>query len=86
MDARPGPFRQRRGPADCLDGDDGGARAKCASGSMRPAARMRASRRAMIVAVSACSEMRLPVGATTSNASSMAPVDGVGSRPNVSPI
>ena len=63
-----------------------GRAAKCASGSRRPAAVMRASRRAMIEAVSACSEMRLPVGATSSKASSIAPVEGEGMFPNVLPM
>ena len=40
----------------------------------------------MIELVSACSEMRLPVGATTSKASSIAPVEGEGMRPNVLPM
>ena len=38
-----------------------GREARCARGSVRPAGRMRVSRRSMIELVSACSEMRLPV-------------------------
>ncbi len=43
-------------------------------------------RRSMMELVSACRLMRLPVGATTSNASSIAPVEGEGMRPNVLPM
>ena len=63
-----------------------GREARCASGSVRPASRIRVSRRSMIELVSACSEMRLPVGATTSKASSIAPVEGDGILPKVLPI
>ena len=63
-----------------------GREAICASGSVRPAARSRVSRRSMIEFVSACSEIRLPVVATTSKASSIAPVEGVGIFPNVLPM
>ncbi len=87
VDARTGPFGQDRRAGDGLDGDDGGPR-----GQMRErlgAAGLRACasrRRSMIELVSACSEMRLPVGATTSKASSIAPVEGDGMLPKVLPI
>ena len=63
-----------------------GREARCASGSRRPAAARRACRRSMTELVSACSETRLPVGATTSKASSIAPVDGEGIWPKVLPM
>ena len=63
-----------------------GREAICASGSRRPARASRSWRRSMIELVSACSEMRLPVGATTSNASSIAPVEGEGILPKVLPM
>ena len=63
-----------------------GREAICASGSCRPASVSRVCRRSMIELVSACSEMRLPVSATTSKASSIAPVDGDGILPKVLPI
>ena len=87
MDPRAGPF-----------GEDRGARrpprprpppavaAICARGSFRPAASSRAWRQAMIEASSACSEMRRPEGATTSNPSSIAPVLGEGRLPKVLPM
>ena len=53
---------------------------------MRPASRILSSRRTMIELVSACSDTRLPVGATTSKASSIAPVPGVGIAPKVLPM
>jgi len=49
-------------------------------------ARSRVSRRSMIELVSACSEMRFPVGATTSKHSSIAPVEGEGILPKVLPM
>ena len=63
-----------------------GREARCARGSVRPASRSRVSRRSMMELVSACSEMRFPVGATVSKASSMAPVEGLGILPNVLPM
>jgi len=63
-----------------------GLEARCARGSVRPAARSRGFGRSMIELVSACSEMRLPVGATTSKASSIAPVEGEGILPKVLPM
>ncbi len=63
-----------------------GRDAICARGSTRPASRIRSSRRTMIELVSAWSETRLPVGATTSKHSSIAPVDGDGIAPNVLPM
>ena len=87
VDARAGPFGEDRGAAHRLDRDHRGPR-----GEMRQrigAAGLRAcrvSRRSMMELVSACSEMRLPVGATTSKASSIAPVEGDGILPKVLPM
>jgi hypothetical protein len=76
MNARSGPFGEDRGAANRLNRDHGGPRRDArAIGAASLAARV--SRRSMIELVSACSETRLPVGATTSNASNIAPVDGV---------
>ena len=63
-----------------------GREAMWASGSCGPRRVSRVCRRSMIELVSACSEMRLPVAATTSKASSMAPVEGDGILPKVLPI
>ena len=63
-----------------------GREAIWASASVRPASRSRVSRRSITELVSAWSEMRLPVGATTSKASSIAPVEGDGILPNVLPM
>ncbi len=87
VNARAGPFGEDCGAADRFDGDDRGARGEMRERIVPAGGASAAScRRSMIELVSACSEMRLPVGATTSNASSIAPVEGEGMLPKVLPM
>ena len=53
VNARARPLRKNGGAGHRLDGDNGGARGRCARGSFRPAACSLFSRQAMMEAVSA---------------------------------
>ena len=86
MDARARPFGKDGRACDRFDRDDRRTRRQMRDRLGAAGGTQADSRRSMMELVSACSEMRFPVGATSSNSSNIAPVDGEGIRPKVLPM